>query len=314
MFALISSCATGSPSPSAPSPPTSTAQRRACDAFEAEQRPFIERARSIGSAGVLPAPLGRCIPSARGAWALSVDAAPSRAEPRGRWSLVHIDLAGARVAVGPTLPGAPEGNLDPPALAIAPLMTFDFDGDGEEELFLRIAAVGAGLERLVAGRLWTFRGGRIERYAAARALDVEALRDVDHDGRPDLLTYAPWDAPSRLHDRCAPPVYRAHGPLLVLHARVDGSFVGDDALAIAEARSACPTIPRTIVVRAGDVVDGLGTVANVACARMRGVAAQVLIDAIDRACGADRDCAAPSPCDDPALWRRLASVEPPLRL
>lgn len=315
----------------APSTPdgAGSAQHRMCEAFEAEQRPFVERLRALFPERVRAlAPLGRCWPTARGAWALSVDQPIAFGSATGRWSIVHLDASGARVAIGPTLvldrPLRTEAqiaaagvvghdvapNLDVLSTTIDGPSFFDFDGDGEPEMFLRLGDAPKGLERAAAGRLWTFRhGAGIERYAPAKDLDVETLRDVDGDGRPDLVTYSPYVPPSAWRISCARvPSYRAHGPPFVAHALADGTFSRSDDVAVREAHRVCPSQPKLLVAEVDGVNDGLQTVRNLACARFLGATMDEVVSSIDFACAPGCE-----QCDDADLWKLFASYEPPPR-
>jgi hypothetical protein len=250
----------------------------------------------------------------RGAWALSVDKAIPAGGLVGRWSFVHIDVDGVRAAIGPTLvvdhPPKRADNLELPRTAIEGPTFFDFDGDGEVEMFLRVVDVQDGVEQASAGRVWTFRrGAGIERYAPARDLDVESLRDVDADGRPDVVTYMPYVF-SAGNTACETTrSFRAHGPAFVAHALADGTFSRVDDVARAEARRACPSKPSSIVATVDEVEDPQQTVDDIACARMLGATSDEVIAAIDAACG--DACGAARRCVDPALWKRFAAYDPP---
>jgi hypothetical protein len=205
-----------------------------------------------------------------------------------------------------------EDNLDLTRTTIEGPVFFDFDGDGDEEMFLRVAEVVDGIERRSAGRIWTFRrigpGAGIDRYAPARDIDVETLRDVDADGRPDAITYAPYVFAAGEWG-CGLRVFRAHGPPFVAHALADGTFTRDDAVARAEARRACPSKPTTIVATVEGVVDPQQTANDIACARMLGATIDEVVDAIDISCG--HECGAARRCVDPSVWRRFAALDPP---
>jgi hypothetical protein len=300
----------------APTSP-STAQHRACETFEAEQRTFVESVR-VATNGAAPTSLaldalGRCWPTSRGAWAISVDKPIPPGGHLGRWSIVHLDVDGARTAIGPTLyvdhPPKREDNLDLQRTTLEGPLFFDFDGDGEVEMFLRVAEVPDGIERRSAGRIWSFHRIRgVERYAPARDLDVETLRDVDADGRPDVITYAPYSFPAG-EAPCGFRAFRAHGPAFVAHALADGTFSRDDAIARAEALRACPSKPSTLVATVDGVEDPQQTANDVACARMHGATIEEVDAAIDVGCGAQ--CGPLRRCVDASVWKRFAACDPP---
>jgi hypothetical protein len=320
VFSLVTACVG---SASRAQEPNGIASEGPCAAFDREQAPYVAAIRDAWPAHPPLSPsFGRCFASKGGAWGISLDHVESVAgHVVGRWSLVHLEKDGKRVAVGPTLPhvdGTPSttGNLDD-ALTLDTPALFDFDGDGEDEVLLRLASAPGGRERVVAGHLWSFVSGGIVRYARAPELDIEAMRDVDLDGRPDLETFAPWQAPSRLRSPCAPPVYRVYGPLLVAHAKSDGTFAVDDEVtrAVAERSCASVAVPFAIATSPITPTDGVRVVTSLACARMLGASTEEIEAVIDAACPSNEDgCAQTPTCDDARLWRRFAAVPPPLKL
>ena len=308
--------------------PASETMEGPCAAFDREQAPYVTAIREAWPAHpVLSPSFGRCFASSfagRGAWGISLDHVESAAgHVVGRWSLVHLTKEGRRAAVGLTLPrertappvgdgiATTEGNFDD-ALTLDTPALFDFDGDGEDEVLIRLANAPGGRERVVAGHLWSFRDGVVSRYTRAPDLDIEALRDVDHDGRPDLETFSPWQAPSRIGSPCAPPVYRVHGRSLLAHALSNGTFSLDDEVAKAVARGSCATAPASFTLAS----DGVRTVTSLACARLRGASIDEVLRVIDAECVANPDdaCVEVPACEDARLWRALARMPPSLRL
>src|SRR5262249_44292933 len=131
------------------------------------------------------------------------------------------------------------------------------------------------------GRVWSASVAsgkpRIVRYAAAKTIDVQDVRDVDGDGRPDLLTYAPFvgAAPdARVSGKDA----WVHGPLLVARSLPDGSFALDGPASISAARAACPKAPTSpwIVLGPDGEANEEKSTANVVCARFWGVTTAAL--------------------------------------
>jgi hypothetical protein len=143
-----------------------------------------------------------------------------------RWAMPETALAnyGGREAKAPT--------------------AFDFDGDGDPEIFVAIDE--AGPEGHVARQIafLTFKGGAIAPYAPATSFDVDALEDVDGDGRPDLKIYAKY---TDTLDACFSGFPFDHPPArFVAHALADGTFRADDDAAKRHAATWCPAPPSVI--------------------------------------------------------------------
>ena len=137
---------------------------------------------------------------------------------------------------------------------------FDWDGDGAPEVAVRNTQWEheASPESPIA--LYTARGGAVAPYAPARAFEhIEAVRDVDGDGRPDLLVASPWT----FVDNCGLDGIPHPGPSLVAHAQADGTFSLRSDVARAWVARQCA---RAEQVRTAGSVD----VFDVACARAWG--------------------------------------------
>ena len=140
-----------------------------------------------------------CALTAAGAWAVEI------APPVGDTAdlalvILHADRSGARArSVTPIAGGAVWWPTLAPLARGATV--FDFDGDGEPELFVRLTRIGF-TEVRVQQVFLTVHAGAIVDYAPASALAIEGFEDVDGDGRPDA--------------RLEPHRYA--------HARSDGSF------------------------------------------------------------------------------------------
>src|SRR5262249_21258661 len=90
----------------------------------------------------------------------------------------------------------------------------------------------------------TFKNGSIALYPPATKIAIESAKDVDSDGRPDLLTLAGYD---ETLEGCATGFpYDRLEPMFVAHARDDGTFSLDDSAAKAHAATWCTTMPATI--------------------------------------------------------------------
>ena len=149
----------------------------------------------------------------------------------------------------------------------------DLDGDGLPEVLLR------HLEDYFEGlhprsiEVLSVRDGRIVPYPLAPPAHWGpriGVRDVDHDGRPDLLGDSPW----RVTDRCGHMGIDHTGPLPAARARPDGRFALDDDATRAWLLAQCfapegtddPDLPL-------DVID-------IACARLAGLDPEAIVAAL----------------------------------
>ena len=200
-------------------------------------------------------------------------------------------------------------------------MFYDFDGDGEAKAIVVVETTEdseSGVEHATRrGRVWTARNG-IQLYAPARTVAVEDVRDVDGDGRPDLITRGPYLASATIS--CgSQDSYPVTGPALVAHAEAKGTFASGDAVAVEFARRECSRPPRPVMVREKGQAGIGGGIAfatsarNVACARLWGAATGPLVAAIATACR-QKTGATCHPCDDAALLEQWARTAPPLLL
>ena len=287
-----------------------------------------------------------CRASAADAWGLSLDslhvAAGDASEIRGRWSLRHVRVLpdgsshedapfapetfeSPLSATDAELPVAAEqnnlkwsdyGRVVPTAPAF-----YDFDGDGEAEAIVVVETTDdseSGVEHAThRGRVWTARAG-IQLYAPARTVAVEDVRDIDGDGRPDLITRGPYMASATIS--CgSQDSYPVTGPALVAHATAGGMFASGDAVAADFARRECSKQPRPVMVReraqpaAGGGIAFATSARNVACARLWGAATGPLLAASAMACRQPRGAACKR-CDDAALLEQWARTVPPLLL
>lgn len=345
LFALALVGCAGAPS-QAPQPAASARRRRRprrsrapssalCDALRAESRATVARALGRRPAATWPllASLDWCAPTpGGGAWALRVDALTVERDPdtraellQGTFSLVHVTADGARVSARPWSEGitGPEGNLvcavGDECVAVEAPVLFDHDGDGEPEVFVRVATARRGGASTFHGRVWTFREGAVDVYPPSRQWMVAAMRDVDADGRPDLLTHGHYvtEAPGP----CGESAHTVTGPLMAVHALADGRFSEGDEAARRSDRERCPEAtadPVGAVARApGGAVDAAATFERVVCARLWGASAAAVSDRVRASAralrGGGRRCAARTPSDVDVLleWAQHA---PPVDL
>jgi hypothetical protein len=250
----------------------------------------------------------------------------------GYWSVVHIDAMGRRASVSPNPIASIDGkaqdsvtklqNLEWSAYAhivpTAPVL-FDFDGDGIAEAVVVIqydVIDESGTDHTSSGRVWTARGDAITLFKPAGDIVVEEARDVDGDGRPDLITHERYEGVAYIN--CgSQDGYSVFGPLLLMHSLADGTFSRDDAAALAFAKRECPNLLRPVIVPAEGfedkvMVDIRKSAKNIACARLRGADKQSLLSEIETQCyRLNENCVT---CDSKELLQRWATIDPPLRI
>jgi hypothetical protein len=112
----------------------------------------------------------------------------------------------------------------------------------------RVDVIDANPQLSLVTPVFAVRGAAIVRsQVVPRNLTVVDLRDVDGDGRSDLLTPGPFEAMvPNVHDTPVPD----HGPLLLAHAGPKG-YALDDGVARAYAVRVCPVRPTRLVLPLG---------------------------------------------------------------
>lgn len=255
-------------------------------------------------------------------WAIEIEAAtpaPCKGSScaRLRWRPVFVAPSG-EAARGPS-----ETDLvGSRGLRLLAVEAHDWSGDGQPELLLRRArtALGCGREADASderGDVWIFSNNQVTLYEPARrvggATGPRGARDVDGDGRPDLLVEGPFRAVVELPCGVEGAAAALAGPELVAHALPGGAFSLDDEVARAALRRACPAAPSPVVLPSPKAAFVLGTAArNVACARAWGADPERLRSELDGArsqlCQSEGNCAALTEL------RRWASLDATARL
>jgi hypothetical protein len=283
-----------------------------------------ESARRVSAFQVLITEHTACVPSPGGAWATFFEGGT---DPREwAWFVGFLPKSGAlakhagnfvdqidRRANHAAYTG--KADLFDGATYVGPYrleVVSDYDGDGTPEAVVWTAQIGQEVRSSARGLLWSFARGAVVPYAKADKLSIAPfevtstaplepapLTDVDGDGRIDLLGYGPFFGVFKAGCGVIES-FDAWGPRLALHARADGTFSDRDSAAVAHAKRQCPARPARIIAADEDRVDTRATFANLACARLWNVAANV-IDAEKKAtCGnrqpLDSDCDAPRKC------------------
>jgi hypothetical protein len=312
--------------PSAACASVGAQERSRSAAVFAEAKKKLDAVPDSAPIGDVPAFLGTCIADGDGAWFVDLEWARPYHDLEGtlglRWSLAHVDAAERRVSVVPggaaddirARPDDANMTLGPFAPVEVQLRAFDFDGDGSPEIVAILAGhvhEGASWSR---GRVWTFRDGAVKLYAPAQDLLVEDLRDVDGDGRPDLVTFAGRTASA---EACGSGFeYRVTGPELVAHSRPDGTFSLTDEAAVEGAKRACPARP-TPLLGPDALTDTNAAARNVVCARLWGATPAEALREVAGACRpppVGQDACQAHTCPDRPLLERWAQADVPLRI
>lgn len=233
-----------------------------------------------------------CFANASGtAWAIRLDRFEHGGVIESWWTLLHIGRDGSEV---PFLESSQSPFHDVccfPTAETRAFSLFDLDGDGEPELAFEVASEGpegGGGVSHVSHHLYTFKDGAVKPYPLPAVLGGRPLRDVDGDGRPDIVIE--FDTEDRLS--CDGWRWdRVVGPSLVAHGLPGGRFSTNDAVAALHARKACPSRPSVVVARGETppgatkpLIDDGQTAINVVCARAWGVPSKDIVAALERDC------------------------------
>jgi hypothetical protein len=268
------------PAPPAPSPAAvAVPPPSRCDRALAAHRTLLAGDEDAATAweGAI-ATVGQCFETPGGAWVVALDALVRDEHPdgggyvsyRGRWSVAHVAPNGA------TVRDTHETEwVSHDLLRVTGASTFDYDGDGEPELLLHWRGTRMEWADAPDGGVFTFRDGALRPYAPAADLHPDEARDVDGDGRPDLVTHLPYRAEG--NDFISQFTYLMEPIALLAHALPDGTFSRDDETARAFARASCPR-------RVPAVFEGEPTREAVVCARLWGVPPAAVARAVRTRC------------------------------
>ncbi|HET7542021.1 MAG TPA: hypothetical protein VFK05_19245 [Polyangiaceae bacterium] len=279
-----------------------------------------------------------CVPSTAGAWATFFEGG---ADPRAwAWFVGFLPKGGAPAKHAGNLPDQVDnrashasftGKVD---LFDAPSyfgpyrlqVVSDYDGDGTPEAVVWTAQHGEEIRSSARGLLWSFAKGRVAPYGKAEKFGIAPfevdpnapsepapLKDVDGDGRIDLLGYGSFFGVFK--QGCGViESFDALGPRLVRHALADGGFSELDAAAVSYAKQQCPARPTRILAFGEHGVDERTTLSNLGCARLWNVPASAIDSERKAACGVTQppssDCEAKRKCSPEVLavlaaWSKL---------
>ncbi len=272
----------------------------------------------------LAAPFGECLDAGEGAWVVEPLSLRLLADRRGteaavdapaqsmviEYVLTYVDSEGeahrrseAAELFHEISDQIPEGQR---------LRTFapqDVDGDGIGELAIVVASFGPDYGE-TEDAILRFRDGDVGPFDDFGEM---RLRDMDEDGRFDVLVQRPWSC--RFSNDMEGTTYEAGCPWVVMHGTDDG-FSIDDSVAEAYLRERCPRRPTALITEDPDGYcwptrgeDAL----RVACARLWGASAaevQARVrreyrQRVSRTCRSDEDL---------AMLLAHAEHEPPLTL
>jgi hypothetical protein len=76
---------------------------------------------------------------------------------------------------------------------------------------------------------------------------VEEIRDVDGDGRPDIITHEPYVDSATINCGSGDG-YSVYGPALLVHSLPDGTFSSVDAQAMLFAKRECAVKPSPVIL------------------------------------------------------------------
>jgi hypothetical protein len=240
-----------------------------------------------------------CHTSSNGAtWGLRVDdVVDLGADPcKTGWlvRLVHLDVNGAETAVVPGISLNQRAHTYDVAIdmKLADVLFFDWDGDGDDEVFVRGIRGTNDIPDEERAQVWSFQTGdagtRIAPYPPSSSFTIIGTQDVDADGRPDLMVTFFGTG------KDGPPTSRR----FAAHSLADGTFSVKDAAAVIWAEKQCPTDPASSFTAEPDASFDGATADVIVCGEIWG-------HDMSKYC-AGKSC--------PAWTQKLVKTKPPLSL
>ena len=317
------------PRPRAPAPPRATVEpandERATSidpcGVEIEQLPTVDPELDAFARRNLDL---ECVVGPRGAWRLvftelhespltDPDESHGATSVDGSWALAWTDLGGTSI-IGAPRPFHVDDSNNWEATRVRVAERFDYDSDGIDELAISIEELAFEARREGHVEVVTVHEGVIVTYPPSETTSrVDSIEDINGDGRPDLVSTAPY----LLWSPFGIDGELVGGPPHVYRSLPDGSFSDSDPVVIAALSEACPGVS-LVLLRVGtstrDSYDAGGRA--VSCARIWGVSPEDIVaqlrDELPRACRSDPDY----PCS--ALLSTLAEharrLDPPQQL
>jgi hypothetical protein len=283
-----------STSPKAGLPPPAVGGPRdpRCHAFDEENGKTYRLLEGCPACTKMLRELDFCHGDARGVWGSVFDDVEMTSEPerpeatsnlpsmKATWSLVRRDDGKATaVSVVPLEKGQAGENwsfldaywFNPAHVTV---QFFDYDGDGSDEVILSSFEHHFEGEPRTLIQLWTARGGAVVPYQTGVPTPLTRVEDVDHDGRPDLVTLeVSVTIPSGASAR-------ETGPDVVYHSVAGGKFDGRDAVARAAFEKSCPPELRSFGAASGRDPETLAM--RLICSRAAGMTREQVTAAAER--------------------------------
>ncbi len=185
----------------------------------------------------------------------------------------------------------------------------DYDGDGEVELLRMTDVYLHESAKRHASHVLTFKSGNLSPYSAAPNAIVLSAKDIDGDGRMDLITRGPFASVAMKNINgsdllMAPAIFAAH-------SLKDGTFSSTDDASKAFTQQSCPSKPTLDLKDAKDSSKLDDLALEVVCARVWGLTEQEIVAEWKKTCG-DGDGGDPISCQS---WpKKMAAISPPFTL
>jgi len=263
----------------------------------------LQRHRPAGAPTIATA---QCLPLGEGrAWGI--------VRAHERWAAAYAAGPG-HLAVGPWKPEYPTRNDREETMFTSPTgelpeALFDWDGDGVPEYLHPVILTdpGSGGNAVVYAELWSYRAGKVVRVPQVPS-GIRLVRDVDDDGRPDLLL-SPFQG--KLSFGICFDVFDANHAestegLFAAHSLSDGSFTLTDQVAIDVAKNWCKAPPSSDA--------SADAYRAIPCGRAWGMDAASLQPFIDAHCQEQIASCPSAKCIDRSQLGRWTKIDAPLRL
>lgn len=272
------------------------------------------------------ADVSRCFPSAKGAWFIEpkeVKRLPKKeddVEPGWEipYTLAYMTPEGKTVRSAHVSGSISRRNVIE-VQEVSVQGVYDYDGDGVSEIGLTTEHRYGDEDRTEQTTLYSWKDGDAIEYKAA-PWSFEAMRDVDNDGRPDLLLKGPFVA----EVGCSYDGEIHFAPMQIAHSLPNGEFSFHDDIAKEVVRLQCGPPPTELMITSGEGasrrIDERVTMVRITCARMYGISADELAKRLRQAYPFPHEADDSEPKDGPGMcfplknMLKLASQTPTVTL